>query len=170
MSLTGDFGSFIADFDYNGDSTTSGTYDTLYEYEFDSNEYKLDGSCMVLTANLFIEEPVGAGTALQLIMSGKATTTEVISIDTGTSLGLGAGNKYALTLVSKYFIQNVTSVATVVGVSHIVYANGGIAYYNYKTASVPFGATGNTLTLYAKTNGVTTIATDTVNVVLETKL
>ena len=171
MSLTGDFGSFIADFDYNGDSTTSGTYDTLYEYEFDSNEYKLDGSCMVLTANMFIEEPVGAGTALQIIMSGNsATTTEVISIDTGTSLGLTAGNKYALTLVSKYFIQNVTSIATVVGTSCMVYANGGLVHYSYKTANVPFASTDNTLTLEAKTNGVTTIATDTVNVVLETKL
>lgn len=171
MSLTGDFGNFIVDFDYDGDDTTSNIYDTLYEYEFDSNEYKLDGSCMVLTANMFIEEPVGEGTALQLILSGNsANTTETITIDTGTSLGLISGNKYALTLVSKYFIQNVTSVATVVGVSHIVFANGGIAYYNYKTASVPFAATGNTLTLYAKTNGVTEIATDTVNVVLETKL
>jgi hypothetical protein len=171
MSLTGDFGNFIADFDYNENSTTSNIYTELYQFAFDEDDYTLDGTCMVLTANLYVEEPVGSGTTIQLVISGDSSTSiKAITIDTGTSLGLAQGSKYPITLLAKYFIQNVATIPTVVGVSYMVYANGGMVYYDYAILSVPIATTGNTLTLYAKTNGVSSVSTETVNIVLETKL
>jgi hypothetical protein len=109
-------------------------YTELKSYEFDVTDVQ-DGSVLVVSGNLRIDEPTGDDTAIRVNLVGTATDSTIIPVDAAF------GATFPINIEIEYYIKEVAGTLTVVGKMWKLTTPSGIALFDKSIIAIPLQAT-----------------------------
>ena len=110
-------------------------YTELKSYEFDVTDV-IDGSVLILSANLRVAVPTGANTSLRISLIGTSTDNTTIPLDADF------GATFPINIEIEYYVKDVKGTLTIVGKMYKLTTPSGIAIFEFENVkSVPLQAT-----------------------------